>query len=144
MPKKNENKQKEDVEVLDSRTGRGKDNFAYRERMMSIMEEYVNGKLGHCEEKSLQQIQEEHNLSESYAKSHRITHTKTWQELLDRFDDHSLLKVLNDIGLDDSNKPNERINAIKEIMKLKKRYPEQQRDRGKLGLKKEISQFLIE
>lgn len=58
------------------------------------------------------------------AKAQKVTKTKTWAQLLKEIDDEPLLKKLNQIALDKKDK-RANIEAIKEIFKLKDRYPKQ-------------------
>ena len=54
----------------------------------------------------------------------RLVESKGWQELLNSIEDSALLKKLNEIALDKKDK-RANIEAIKELMKLKDRYPKQ-------------------
>ena len=69
-----------------------------------------------------------HGYSESSAKALKVKQTKTWQELLNKIDDEKVLTMLDEIVEDKSDK-RARIEAGKEIMKLKDRYP---KDKTKL------------
>lgn len=66
--------------------------------------------------------------SESSSKALKVKETKTWKELLNKIDDSKVLNMLDEIVEDKSDK-RARIEAGKEIMKLKDRYP---RDKSKL------------
>jgi len=55
-------------------------------------------------------------------RSDRLVHSKGWQELLAKIDDEPLLNKLNSIAIDNEDK-RASIEAIKEIFKLKDRYP---------------------
>lgn len=67
-----------------------------------------------------------------------VTESKGWQELLLKYNDELLMDRLNDIALDNEDKRSS-IEAIKEIFKLKDRYPAQ---RSKIiGLFDKISEL---
>lgn len=65
--------------------------------------------------------------SPSSAKSMKVTKTKTWEDLLSQIDDDAILKKLNKIALDESDKRS-CLTAIDMTLKLKNKYPKHQVD----------------
>ena len=61
--------------------------------------------------------------SASSVKAQKVTKTKTWQSLLNKIDDDEVLNMFKEILRDKQDK-RARIDAGKELLKLKDRYPD--------------------
>jgi tRNA 2-selenouridine synthase SelU len=92
-------------------------------RIKKVFEDYTESKLK-GEKASVRKSMEKFGYAKSSAALCQVTKTKEWQRLLDTIDDRPLLKQLNKIAMS-SNKDSDKIAAIKELLKLKKLYPEQ-------------------
>ncbi len=86
----------------------------------------MEGKLTGKKGVAIQKLMEKYGYSKASASICTITKTKKWQELLDKMDDEPLLDELKAIALS-GKKDSDKIKAITELMKLKKRYPDQQK-----------------
>ena len=69
-------------------------------------------------------MRESGRYSESSIRCAKLTKTKTWKECLEKIKDESLIDRLMEIALDKDDK-RASIEAIKELFKLKERYPRQ-------------------
>jgi hypothetical protein len=95
-------------------------------KIEKIFKEYMEGKLTGKKGVAIQKLMEKYGYSKNSASICQITQTRKWQQLLDGMDDEPLLKELKNIALS-GDKDSDKIKAITELMKLKKRYPEQQK-----------------
>jgi len=73
---------------------------------------------------NIYQLMKEAGYSEYSARSQKVFRTKCWEDLLKNINEEPLLGRLEDIALEKKDK-RASIEAIKEIFKLKDRYPKQ-------------------
>lgn len=112
-------------------------------KIEKVFNEYFQGKLSGDKNARIQKLMEKHGYSKSSAAVCQITKTKKWQELLANIDDEPFLDELKNIALG-KGKDSDKIKAITELLKLKKRYPEQQKAAAKNLFQTQINNLMAD
>lgn len=94
-------------------------------KIEKIFNEYYEGKIS-GKKVSIQKLMLKYGYSPNSAAICGITRSNKWQSLLDSIDDEPFIDKLKDIALNSKNDA-DAIRAIKEVLRLKNRYPEQQK-----------------
>jgi hypothetical protein len=94
-------------------------------KVEKIFNEYYEGKVS-GKKVAIQGLMEKYGYALTSASMCAVTQTAKWQELLDSINDEPFIKELEKIALG-AGKESDKIKAITEVLKLKKRYPDQQK-----------------
>lgn len=93
------------------------------QKVKNIMEDAL-AQIEEGKQPNLYELQMKHGYSESSARGYAVKKTKAWNQLLEKkAQDDKLLNKLNEIALN-ADKDSDSIRAIKELFKLKNRYPD--------------------
>ncbi len=111
-------------------------------KIEQIFNEYIEGKLSGKKGVAIQKLMEKHGYSKTSASVCTITKTTKWQQLLESINDEPFIKELEKIALGDG-KDSDKIKAITEVLKLKKRYPDQEKSPKQL-FQTQINNLLAE
>jgi len=91
-----------------------------KQRIRNVLNDALD-ELNSGKRPNLYALQIKHGYSESSSRAYKVLRTNTWQRELEKVNDARLLNRLEDIGL--YGKENNSISAIREIFKLKGRFP---------------------
>ncbi len=108
-------------------------------KIEKIFNEYMEGKLS-GKKVAIETLMKKYGYTANSALQCSVTKTQKWHELLEQIDDEPFMNELSKIALGGS-KDSDKIKAITEILKLKRRYPEQQKTRGNVFQTQVINQY---
>jgi hypothetical protein len=94
-------------------------------KIEKIFNEYMQGKLS-GEKVAIEHLMNKYGYAKTTSSTCQVTQTTKWQQLLEEINDEPFMQELQKIALGDG-KDSDKIKAITEVLKLKKRYPEQQK-----------------